>query len=678
MTDLFSQSFVKQIYDWCESHGMKLTGHLVLEESLVSQLTSNGACMPHYEYFHIPGMDWLGRNIIDCLTAYQVSSVAEQLGKEAVLSETVALCGHNVSMAELKGIYEWQMVRGINLLCQHLEGYSLRGKRKRDYPPAMYYQQPWWSEYDKWVDAMSRVGMILNQGEKKVKILLLHPQTTAWALFDNNKNEGLSELNKKFLSVIRSLEKKHQEFHLGDEILMERHAKVKDGKLVIGKQAYDYVIDSCCEELLPFTKKLLAEFKAQGGKIVKTEYFTDTGVIFDESITCKKVYWNDVPVYYFVNSSAERREAQVNVEGRKLDIYTGEWEPFCGTHCFEPWGSLMIMEDGTANVSCGQRTEDVLHLDGIYKVSPNTLNTLTLDKCDYYFDNVLQEENGYVLNICERANALECKVQVKQEYHVKVDVVPKVLYMVVEKPEQFVILINGIDIDKTVCGYFCDKSFQKIDISKYIICGQNTITFICDFEQSSQFYSNMCKSWVFESERNKLAYDMEIEPVYLLGSFGVATEGTWTSLDKGAVRYSGEFILTDLPKEVSLKGLEKQGFPFFCGELSLEGEIDVRSLNAVLAVAFKGVNAIRIEIGEMKETILTQDRISLDHVGVGTHKVKLTLINNLRNLMGPHHLEEGECLAVVPGSFYKEKCVWYPREESGRWNEDYCFVRFGR
>ena len=122
--------------------------------------------MPHYEYMHIPGMDWLGRNISDCLTPMQLSSVCEQLGKELVIAETFALCGHNISFAELKGIYEWQMVHGINLLCQHLEGYSIRGIRKRDYPPAMHSQQPWWSEYEAFIDAMSRQGMILSQGKK--------------------------------------------------------------------------------------------------------------------------------------------------------------------------------------------------------------------------------------------------------------------------------------------------------------------------------------------------------------------------------------------------------------------------------------------------------------------------------------------------------------------------------
>ena len=57
VTDLFSENYMKQIYDWCSERGLKLTGHLLLEESLESQLTTNGACMPHYEYFHIPGVD---------------------------------------------------------------------------------------------------------------------------------------------------------------------------------------------------------------------------------------------------------------------------------------------------------------------------------------------------------------------------------------------------------------------------------------------------------------------------------------------------------------------------------------------------------------------------------------------------------------------------------------------
>ena len=62
--------------------------------------------MPHYEYFHIPGMDWLGRELRPVLTVNQLTSVAEQLGKDEVLTETFGCSGHNVSFAELKGNME--------------------------------------------------------------------------------------------------------------------------------------------------------------------------------------------------------------------------------------------------------------------------------------------------------------------------------------------------------------------------------------------------------------------------------------------------------------------------------------------------------------------------------------------------------------------------------------------
>lgn len=72
--------------------------------------------------------------------------------------------------------------------------------------------------------------------------------------------------------------------------------------------------------------------------------------------------------------------------------------------------------------------------------------------------------------------------------------------------------------------------------------------------------------------------------------------------------------------------------------------------------------------------MLTNDRLPLKEFGVtGRVSARFTLVNNLRNLLGPHHLEEGECLRVNPGKFFKEACVWSERPEE-EWNEDYCFV----
>ncbi|MBS7298818.1 MAG: hypothetical protein KIG65_07020 [Eubacteriales bacterium] len=679
VTDLFSENFMKQIYDKCGEWGLKLTGHLVLEENLLRQLTANGACMPHYEYMHIPGMDWLGRNIYECLTPMQVSSVCDQLGKKQILSETFALCGHNVSFSELKGIYEWQMVHGINLLCQHLEGYSIRGIRKRDYPPAMYCQQPWWREYKGFIDAMSRESMILAESKKCADVLVIHPQTTAWSIYDGNPTESsnnaeIARINETLLSLMRTLEQKHIMYHLGDETIMERHASVENGKLIIGEQSYSYVIDSACETVLPSTKVLIEEFKNQGGKVITAEEMPANDVCDNGEITYAKRTNDEYTVHYFVNTSRDRKTTNINVKGKKIDIYTGELVDFAKDYEFEPWGSLMVIEDETTVKE--SMKQDIIKVEGEFKISKPVQNAITLDYCDYYFDGELQEKNGYVLNIAERANALERPVKIHQDYHIKMNYLPKELFLVCETPEIFEIKVNGKTIDKTTCGYYIDKSFKKLDISKCIKIGENSISFDCDFKQSDEFYENRRNAFAFESEKNKLVYDMEIEPIYLLGEFSVKTDGDWEQLDKNAIRYFGCFEI-DAPKDkVNVKNIEQQGYPFFCGEMTLTGEIEIAGKNPVIEFDVMGINAIRVKIGKTEKVMLTDNRLSLAECEViGKTNIEITLINNLRNILGPHHLRIGECYAVGPGTFFKEKCVWMQGDVD--WHEGYCFVETG-
>lgn len=69
-------------------------------------MTSTAGIMPFYEYMPIPGVDWLRRMIFNPVVPKQVSSVASQLGKKQVLTESFALCGWNVSFGELRWISE--------------------------------------------------------------------------------------------------------------------------------------------------------------------------------------------------------------------------------------------------------------------------------------------------------------------------------------------------------------------------------------------------------------------------------------------------------------------------------------------------------------------------------------------------------------------------------------------
>lgn len=679
VTDLFSKNFMKQIYDWCCERGLGFTGHLVLEEDLLAQMTTNGACMPHYEYFTMPGMDWLGREISECLTPLQVGSAAAQLGKKDVLSETFALCGHNVSFEELKRIFEWQMVHGITRLCPHLEGYSLRGIRKRDYPPAMYYQQPWWSEYKTFVDSMSRIGMILSEGKNTADTLLIHPQTSAWTCFDNGKNAGLDELNAAFLNQVKLLERKHILFHLGDETLMERHGRVEDGCLVIGEMRYSRVILPEHTAFLESTEELLEEYEQSGGIITTAEEIGENGIIDNPDITYTMRAYDGYSVHYFVNTTDKAQSAVIERGSKRIDVTDGEVYPFGGEYTFAPFDSLMLIEDGTEREAVPSKELQPLDISGEWEVAECSENMITLDFCDYYFDNELQQENGYVLNIMERACALERPVDIRMVFGAEAEYIPEDLCIVLETPEKFSIKVNGKVISAEPSGYIIDKAFKKLPAADAFVHGHNVIELEIHFEQSAEVYETLKKGRIFESEKNKLTYDTEIEPIYISGSFGVRMDGEAEELERRAFRFRGAFTITDPPKTVTLHNIERQGYAFFAGSMKLKKKIAAGDGDYKLHFDKYGINAVGISVNGNEAGSVLWNPAEADVselIKQGENEIELTLKNNLRNMLGPHHLKEGETYFACPSSFYAEPCIWN-ENAAEQWDSGYCFVHTG-
>lgn len=242
---LFSINFMKQIGEWCEAHGWQLTGHHVLEETYLSQVTSNGAIMPQYQYYHVPGMDHLGRIEPRITTMKQVTSVAAQTGRSQVLTESFALTGWNMNMRGMKWMYQYQMAHGINYLCQHLAAYSMRGMRKRDYPLASSYQQPWWNDYHVVNDYFARVGMLLASGEISPDILVLHGQSTAWTLFNNSKSCHLliNSYTSSLMAISEALDAQRTEYHYADEeILRTLGCSCRNGVVRIGQMSYKAIL----------------------------------------------------------------------------------------------------------------------------------------------------------------------------------------------------------------------------------------------------------------------------------------------------------------------------------------------------------------------------------------------------------------------------------------------------
>ncbi len=771
VTELFMTGYMKQVHDWCDEHDVRITGHHVLEETYLAQLTSNGAIMPHYQYYHVPGMDWLGRHIKPSTTPVQVASVCAQLGKRQILSETFALCGWAVRFEELKWIYEWQMVHGINLLCQHLEGYSLRGIRKRDYPASLFYHQPWWKDYRFFNDFASRIGMLLAEGEIRTEVLVVHGQSSAWLRYDDNGNDGIEEYFHSLNLLSELLDQAHVPYHYGDEIVMEQHGSVTDGGLRVGTQRYTTIVVPKVETLARSTAALLREFAQAGGTILAVRNERSDGrlslegehdapvtqhlgavTLFDDEngpaaavgasarvypvvrpetaaedaarfevqvggITCTVRHFDDLggapgTLVYYVNSHHDADyEADLLLEGahvQRFDAETGELRPVSYAregerlrvrHVFPRMGSLLlaVRPESAApetSPSVGADTETasrtprtIVDLDGTWEVERLHDNALTLDTCTFYFDGEKQADNESVMVIQDRLLREGRPVDLKMvfQFSVAEDAPPpRRLDLVVETPEIFRISVNGHEVSNESSDYFWDRAFRRVPIADAVRSGSNHVVLETRFRQPAEVYDKIERAKEFESEKNNLSYGMEIEAVYLAGDFGVSAQGEAEALPRDAVRYSGPFTITGPAATASNADVLPAGLPFYPGAVRLERRFTLGEAPETAVLVFDRLlaNSARVWLNgtEVKHFFWRPYRAPVSALlRAGENRIAVELTGSLRNLLGPHHLEEGESYAVGPFSFYKEPGVFSRRWAGSRdfWNDDYCVVRFG-
>jgi len=152
------ETFYRQLYEWCEAHGIALTGH-----------PGRGDDIGYLRYFHIPGQDIVWRWVLPGPTALEgpestqgkcSSSAALHLGRWRNSNECFGAYGHGFTWEEMKWLVDWCFVRGVNLLYPHAFFYSIRGPRKDERPPDVGPHSPWWDEYKPFADYVRRMSWL--------------------------------------------------------------------------------------------------------------------------------------------------------------------------------------------------------------------------------------------------------------------------------------------------------------------------------------------------------------------------------------------------------------------------------------------------------------------------------------------------------------------------------------
>lgn len=127
-----------------------------------------------------------------------------------------------------------------------------------------------------------------------------------------------------------------------------------------------------------------------------------------------------------------------------------------------------------------------------------------------------------------------CDLEFKFTFEVKDK--PNKLQLVLEEPERYIIHVNGRRLPITIVGDWVDSCLKKVALpTTYLVENENIISLSCRFSD-----------------------ELEIEPIYLVGDFGV-------KIAKKNEKEINQIIA--LPQKLSLGDITKQGLPYYGGKI---------------------------------------------------------------------------------------------------------------
>lgn len=709
---LFEESYTRQIADFCQKYGAQLTGHFLGEDGLSKVRDRIGNSSLHYRSMQQPGIDHLGLSISNrLLTPRYLSSVANQYEKRKRLSELFGITGHNINFQERKWIGGWHAILGVNHFCPHLTAYSIKGARKRDYPPTFSYHQPYWGYNKKIEDYLGRISYAATIGQYDPQVLIISPLESEYL-----KSSSEGEFTSSTMQIMDGLQEHHIDYDLGDEVIIKDMGKVSGKRFTIGAMAYQCIVLPDMLTIRQSTLSLLLQFHKNGGTLISSGRFPE-----------------------FINAKAniaalkelEKAVISLPVETwkEKLQQYIPPALKITGAQSDQIWlQSRKVKEDSfyliynrsnvsanTVSIQLPSNWKKPLLWDpaqaNIYQLSPEQNNTidLALEPAGFYWitsgeigENIpvqplpvptqslkqaitidspwfgkrtdpnalLLDFASYstdggktyrvpepVIGIWNRLQEQAYEGNLYLKFFANFKSIPRHCALAIEQPKALQkILVNQKSVSFTDKSYFIDQSIKTQEISKLLKSGQNEIELQIHFSPTDPLSSDPVKR-----------YETELESIYLIGEFGVYSEQIETvdntqrnqseDLQKRPA-YAFENYYIDQEKNHFAGNVTLEGYPFYAGRFSLNNSFELPRLEKekqyYLDLSQCEAIAIEVIINDQIVDTLCWAPYLVDistQLKAGKNTIQLNMVNSLRNLMGPHHHKGVELIKVGPNSF---------------------------
>jgi len=266
--EMVSEAYFGQIQDWCRTHGIASTGHLLWEEDLANHVGFYGNFFRCVGRLDLPG--------IDCLTskpgavpfhiAKLIGSVADLHGCEKRMSETSDHSqryrppGGNrpretVSASEIRGTCNLLYVCGINTTTSYYSWAGLDASEQRAI-----------NEY------VGRLGVMLTGGTHVCDCAVLYPAESLWTHFvpsssGATRSPEVAAINKTYRDVSSLLFRNQLDYDYVDSETL-RSAKVFGDSLEAGGERFRVLILPRADTLPLDVWQKVVRFWRGGGTVI--------------------------------------------------------------------------------------------------------------------------------------------------------------------------------------------------------------------------------------------------------------------------------------------------------------------------------------------------------------------------------------------------------------------------
>lgn len=295
ISDMYTEATFKQIYDWCETHGLKTTAHFLGEETLATQSYFGGDMVRGYKYLHVPAIDHLG-NGIGSLDGKFAVSASHNYGKSRISCEAFGASGWDMDFESMVKISNWLFQQGINLIWMHGFYYSIRDERSKDFPPSYFYQWKYWDHMPMYSKMAARMSELLSNGRQEAEILVYSPMETFWNYYEPDldiktgfweegpfiTDEKAKFIDNQFQLVCNKLVDINYDFNiLGSDAI--DNFEVKDGKIVnkLNKETFSVFVLPLVDVLPDKMVTFINEFTKAGGKVIS--YYSDVQYVVNKN-----------------------------------------------------------------------------------------------------------------------------------------------------------------------------------------------------------------------------------------------------------------------------------------------------------------------------------------------------------------------------------------------------------